>query len=169
MSVARARLPGAETLLPPAPAPARTPNPAPTRAFPGFEPVEAPPWSHRLLPRPLRLTMSGLGMWENPTPQPPSRHLAQVNVVLQRYGWCQTTDVTCTGRLCLRGAQDLLERTGHVTATDRELAVSYMHQALAAVGVRMTFFTWNDLPGQTFDNIQNRLRFAATLAFKKGD
>ncbi|TDC09415.1 hypothetical protein E1265_32255 [Streptomyces sp. 8K308] len=122
-----------------------------------------------MLPRRLREAMSAVGMWEDPIPQPPSRHLAQISVVLEHYGWCQAADVSWPGKLCIRGAQDLLERTGHVTRVDRQLAVGYLQQALAAAGVRMAFHAWNDLPGNSLETVQIVLRSAAARAHKKGD
>lgn len=132
-------------------------------------PTEAPPWSHRLLPAALRSLMADLGLWQNPLPQKPSRHLEQALAVLRRYGWAQTLNTTVTGRMCIRGAQDVLEKTGHVTPAGRARAVAYMQAALAESGVRMAFFTWNDLPDQTLTAVENLLVSAANLARKNGE
>lgn len=104
-----------------------------------------------------------------PHPQLPSTHLDQVLAVLRRYGWCQSMDVTATGRLCIRGAQNLLEKTGYVTPEARQRAVHYMHQTLAQAGVAMQFFAWNDLPDQRFSAVQTLLETAARAARKNGE
>ncbi|MFJ5294569.1 hypothetical protein [Streptomyces sp. NPDC088348] len=130
---------------------------------------QAPSWSHRLLPALVRVLLADLGWWQDPTPQPPSAHLDQVVAVLRRYGWCQSLDVTPTGRLCIRGAQNLLQKTGHTTPAGRERAVQYMQQTLADAGITMSFFTWNDLPGQQFSAVETLLTRAANKARKNGE
>src|SRR5687768_668011 len=120
----------ASTTAPPTyPAPTRPRTVGPPRTVP--EPPDTPPWSHRLLPATVREALASLGWWTNPVPQKPSGHLHQVLAVLEKYGWCQSLDTTPTGRLCIRGAQNLLQKTGHVTPEARETAVAYMQQALA--------------------------------------
>ncbi|MGY5127295.1 DUF6197 family protein [Streptomyces nigrescens] len=138
------------------------------RGLPAAAPV-APSWSHRVLPAALRGFLADLGLWQDPTPQRPSTHLQQTLAVLRRYGWCQSMDVTATGRLCIRGAQNLLEKTGHVTPQARDRAVHYLRLALAEHGVHMQFFAWNDLPDQTFTAVENRLTRAARLARENGE
>jgi len=130
---------------------------------------DTPSWSHRLLPPAVRGLLAGLGWWENPVPQPPSIHLQQTLAVLERYGWCQSLDTTPTGRLCIRGAQNLLEKTGHTTPEARDRAVAYMQQALAQAGIRMQFFTWNDLPDQQLSTVRTLLRTASDLARQNGE
>lgn len=130
---------------------------------------EAPPWSHRLLPATVRGVLADLGLWHNPTPQKPSAHLHQTLAVLRRYGWCQSLDTSPTGRLCIRGAQNLLERAGHVTPDARQRAVHYLQHALAEAGIHMAFFAWNDLPDQQFSAVQQLLTTAANTARKNGD
>lgn len=132
-------------------------------------PPGAPPWSHRLIPASVRGLLAELGWWHNPAPQLPSAHLEQVLAVLTRYGWCQSLDVTVTGRLCIRGAQNLLEKTGHVTPAARERAVHYMQQTLASAGITMAFFAWNDLPDQQFSAVQTLLTSAARTARENGE
>lgn len=132
-------------------------------------PADTPPWSHRLLPAPVRNLMADLGLWNNPVPQKPSGHLEQVLAVLRRYGWCRTQNTTVIGRLCIRDAQQLLEKTGHVTANTRERAVAYMQQALAQAGIHMSFFTWNDLPDQEFSAVETLTQRAAHLARQNGE
>lgn len=132
-------------------------------------PAVTPPWTHRLLPAPIRALMADLGLWQNPTPQKPSAHLEQVLAVLHRYGWTQSLDVTVTGRLCIRGAANLLERTGHVTPTARARAVTYMQQALAEAGIHMQFFAWNDLADQQFSAVEALIGRAAHLARQNGE
>jgi hypothetical protein len=132
-------------------------------------PPIAPPRSHRLLPAFLRGVLADLGWWQNPAPQLPSTHLEQTLAVLQTYGWCQSVDVTVTGRLCMRGAQSLLQKTGHVTPEGRERAVHYMQQVLAECGVTMQFFAWNDLPGQEFSSVEVLLTRAASIARENGE
>ncbi|WP_331756595.1 hypothetical protein [Streptomyces decoyicus] len=138
------------------------------RGLPAAAPA-TPPWSHRLLPAAVRGLLADLGWWQDPAPQLPSAHLDQVLAVLRRYGWCQSLDVTATGRLCIRGAQNLLEKTGHVTPQARDRAVQYMHQTLRQAGVTMQFFAWNDLPDQQFSAVQTLLETAARAARKNGE
>ncbi|MFF8544807.1 hypothetical protein ACF060_31475 [Streptomyces werraensis] len=154
-----------------APAPSRPRAPrTPVRPMPVLPAIpEAPSWTHRLLPATLRRAMAALGWWQNPTPQKPSGHLAQTLDVLRTYGWCQSLDVSPTGRMCIRGAQQLLEKTGHVTPTARERAVAYMQETLNQAGIQMSFFTWNDLPGQTFPTVEKLLVKAAYKARANGD
>lgn len=130
---------------------------------------DTPSWGHRLLPAPVRSVLADLGMWQNPAPQPPSTHLVQVLAVLHRYGWCQSLDVTATGRLCIRGAQNLLQKTGRVTPHARDRAVDYMQETLAAAGIRMQFFAWNDLPDQQFSAVEVLLTRSAEKARKNGE
>ncbi|MFJ1993095.1 DUF6197 family protein [Streptomyces asiaticus] len=131
-------------------------------------PIDPPPWTHRLLPAALRGLMADLGLWENPQPQKPSRHLEQTLAVLRRYGWCQTNG-TITGRVCIRTAQNVLQRAGHVTPAVRERAVAYMQAALTEAGIHMTFFTWNDLPEQTWSAVEKLLVRATNLARQNGE
>ncbi|MFG2532728.1 hypothetical protein [Streptomyces sp. NPDC048516] len=130
---------------------------------------EAPSWGHRLLPATVRGLLADLGWWQDPTPQKPSAHLDQTLAVLRRYGWCQSLDTSPTGRLCIRGAQQLLEKTGHVTPQARDRATHYMQQTLAQAGVRMQFFAWNDLPDQQFPAVQTLLETAARTARQNGE
>lgn len=132
-------------------------------------PLDTPPWSHRLLPPFLRGVLADLGLWQDPTPQPPSVHLEQTLAVLRKYGWCQSLDTTPTGRLCIRGAQNVLEKTGRITPEARERAVGYMQEALAQAGISMQFFAWNDLPDQQFSAVEALLTQAATLARQNGE
>ncbi|MEU1134138.1 hypothetical protein ABZ383_30495 [Streptomyces sp. NPDC005900] len=132
-------------------------------------PAAAPTWGHRLLPAPLRHLLADLGWWYNPTPAPPSTHLMQTLAVLHRYGWCQSQDVTPSGRLCIRGAQNLLQRTGHVTPAARRRAVHHMQQTLAAAGIHMQFFAWNDLPDQQFSSVEELLTKASYRARANGE
>lgn len=143
----------------------RRPAPAPVApAEPG-----TPPWSHRLLPPSARRLLADMGWWQDPVPLLPSTHLEQTLAVLRRYGWCQSLDVTPTGRLCIRGAQNVLEKTGHTTPHGRERAVAYMQQALVEAGITMQFFAWNDLPDQQFSAVEQLLTRAAALARQNGE
>jgi hypothetical protein len=151
---------------PPSAVPARV-QPRPVTPTPAA-PV-APPWSHRLLPTSLRHALAGLGWWQNPAPQKPSEHLNQTLAVIRRYGWCQSLDVSPTGRMCIRGAQNLLEKTGHVTPHARDRAVQYMQATLAEAGVVMQFFAWNDLPGQDQATVETLLVRAAYKARANGE
>lgn len=132
-------------------------------------PAQVPSWSHRLLPATARRLMADLGLWRNPQPQKPSAHLEQTLAVLERYGWAQTQNTTITGRVCVNGAQHVLEKTGHVTAETRQRAVAYMQAALAQAGIHMSFFTWNDLPDQQFSAVRTLLTTAARLAKENGE
>jgi hypothetical protein len=113
--------------------------------------------------------MEALGWWQNPTPQPPSTHLAQVLAALEKYGWCKSLDVSPTGRMCIRGAQTMLQRAGHVTEHDRAKAVHYLQLSLHEIGVEQPFFHWNDFPERTFPQVQQRLNRAIHLARTNGE
>lgn len=128
-----------------------------------------PTWGQRMLPAPLRGFLVDLGMWQDPQPLPPSGHLAQTLAVLERYGWCRSLDYSPTGRMCIRGAQNLLEKTGHVTPAARARAVDHMQTVLARHGVTMPFHAWNDLPHQQFSNIHTLLTRAAYTARANGE
>ncbi|MFF8840506.1 hypothetical protein [Streptomyces sp. NPDC015130] len=152
---------------PTTPAPLRPPrNPRPPQIPP---PPDPPTWGQRIVPRPAQQLMAGLGMWQAPTPLPPSLHLLHTISVLERYGWCKSLDVDLAGRMCVRGAQRLLMTTGHVTPADRERAVGHMHTVLAQAGVHTLFFAWNDLPGRTFPHVKALLTRAAEHAHTIGD
>lgn len=154
----------------PSAAPARPHPTGPVRPLPVLPTApDAPTWTHRLLPASLRRLMAGLGWWQNPQPQRPSTHLEQTLAVIRQYGWCQSLDVSPTGRMCIRGAQNLLEKTGHVTPVARERAVAYMQATLADAGIHMSFFTFNDLPGQTLPTVENLLVSASRKARANGE
>jgi hypothetical protein len=166
------------TATPPA-APGRAPVAPPRRpvtqpATPA--PVQAPPnlldptsWGQRLLPRTVRDHLEALGLYQNPVPQPPSIHLAQVLAALEKYGWCKSLDISPTGRMCIRGAQTMLQRAGHVTEHDRARAVHYLQLSLSEHGVDQPFFHWNDLPERTFPQVQQRINRAIHLAHTHGE
>ncbi|MDX2986513.1 DUF6197 family protein [Streptomyces caniscabiei] len=156
---------------PPSPAPTRVPT-TPARV----QPVQAPPslldpptWGQRLLPKHLRQVMAGLGWWQDPVPQPPSLHLLQVREALERYGWCKSLDVSPTGRMCIRGCQSLLEKSGHVTPRARARAEHYMQHVLAQDGIRMPFHAWNDLPERDFPHVTALLTSASYQARANGE
>lgn len=154
--------------------PQATPRPAvrPRVTTPPPAPVAAPAWPsrwHLLLPAGLRNGMEALGLWQNPTPLPPSEHLRQTLAVLERYGWCKSLDFSPTGRMCVRGGQTLLERTGHVTPHARQRAEHYMQQVLTEQGIHLQFFTWNDLPDTTFDQAANLLTRSSYRARANGE
>jgi hypothetical protein len=113
--------------------------------------------------------MAGLGWWQDPASQPPSIHLLQVREALARYGWCKSLDVSPTGRMCIRGCQSLLEKSGHVTPQARGRAEHYMQQVLAKDGVTMPFFAWNDLPERTFPEVKTLLTSASYRARANGE
>lgn len=142
----------------------------PLTAVPARPPApDWPTWGQRILPAPIRSLLVDLGMWHNPTPLFPSGHLTQTITVLERYGWCRSLDYSPTGRMCIRGAQNLLEKTGHVTPAARARAVDHMQTVLARHGVTMPFHAWNDLPHQQFSNIQTLLTRAAYTARANGE
>ncbi|MCX4673629.1 hypothetical protein OG453_44545 [Streptomyces sp. NBC_01381] len=132
-------------------------------------PQVVPPRSHRLIPVSVRNVLTSWGWWQGPVAQPPSVHLLQVRDVLKALGWAQSLDITVTGRMCVRGAQSMLERTGHVTGHDRERAVQYMQKELANHGVTMAFHAWNDLPEQTLQKVEGLLTAAARMALENGE
>ncbi|MER6249360.1 DUF6197 family protein [Streptomyces griseorubiginosus] len=144
-----------------------TQAPAPVQAPPNL--LDPPSWGQRLLPRAVREGMEALGWWTNPIPQKPSVHLAQVLAALEKYGWCKSLDVAPSGRMCIRGAQTMLQRAGHVTEHDRAKAVHYLQQSLHEIGVDQPFFYWNDLDERTFPQVRQRIQRAIHLAHTHGE
>jgi len=139
-------------------------------------PVPAPPnlldppsLGMRLMPRALRDVLEALGLWQNPVPQKPSAHLAQVLAALDKYGRCKSLDISPTGRMCIRGAQTMLQRAGHVTPDDRAKAVHYLQLSLHEHGIDMPFFAWNDLPSTTDAHVRQRINRAIHLAHTNGE
>ncbi len=124
---------------------------------------------HQLLPRGVRNLLADWGWWQNPVPLKPSDHLAQVLAVLERYGWCRSLDFSPTGRMCIRGAQTLLEYTGHVTPHARAIAVAYMQQSLQEHGYHQDFFHWNDFQGREFQHVKALIVHSANAARKNGE
>lgn len=144
------------------PRPVVQPAPAPT----------APDWPsrwHLLIPAGFRNQMEALGLWQNPIPLIPSHHLGQTLQVLERYGWGRSLDFSPTGRMCIRGAQTFLERTGHVTSAHRARAVDYMQQTLQEHGYHQPFFAWNDHQNRTFQHVSNLITHAARAASQNGE
>lgn len=161
------------TATPPA-APGRTPHTLRTRPTP--VPVQVPPdlldppsWGQRLLPQTIRDTLESLGLWQNPIPQIPSVHLAQTLAALEKYGWCKSLDISPTGRMCIRGAQSMLQRAGHITPAGRAQAVHYLQMSLSEIGVDQPFFHWNDMPERTFPQVAQRINRAIHLAHTHGE
>jgi hypothetical protein len=159
---------------PPSAAPTRAPQPVTRRSAPAPLPVPpaAPDWPtrwHLLIPARVRNQLETLGLWQNPVPLIPSDHLTQVTAVLTRYGWGRSLDFSPTGRMCIRGAQTLLERTGHVTPAARARAVDYMQQSLQEHGYHQPFFAWNDHTDRTFQHVNNLLTHAAHTARTNGE
>lgn len=129
--------------------------------------VPAPPGRGRtLLPRPVRNALSSWGLVYDSVARPliPSAHLIQLGHLLQAWGWGQSFDISPSGRLCIRGGQSVLEYHGYVTPAGRARAVAYMQQTLAADGVAMEFFAWNDLPGRTFAEVEHLITRSAAAA-----
>lgn len=157
----------------PSAAPGRAPLAPRTR--PAVQPapaLTAPDWPsrwHLLIPAGFRNQMEALGLWQNPTPLIPSDHLAQTLKVLERYGWGRSLDFSPTGRMCIRGAQTFLERTGHVTPAARARAVDYMQQTLQEHGYHQPFFAWNDHQDRTFQHVSNLITHAARAASQNGE
>lgn len=148
--------------------------PAPPRSAPDPLPVPpvAPDWPsrwHLLVPAGLRNGMEALGLWQNPVPLRPSLHLEQTLTVLERYGWGRSLDFSPTGRMCIRGGQTLLERTGHVTPAARARAVDYMQQTLQEHGYHQPFFAWNDHQERTFAHVRNLIVHSAAAAHANGE
>ncbi|MFD8899936.1 DUF6197 family protein [Streptomyces ardesiacus] len=156
----------------PSAAPTRAPQHPTTPPAPAVQPViTAPDWPsrwHLLIPTSIRNTAANLGLWQNPTPLKPSDHLTQTLAVLERYGWCRSLDFSPTGRMCIRGAQTLLERTGHVTPTSRARAVDYMQHTLTKV-TDLPFYAWNDLPDRTFPQVKHLITTSAAHARTHGE
>jgi hypothetical protein len=142
------------------------PRPAPAM------PPTAPDWPsrwHLLMPAGVRNQMAALGLWQNPVPLCPSLHLEQTLAVLERYGWARSLDFSPTGRMCIRGSQTLLERTGHVTPTARARAVDYMQQVLQEHGYHQPFFAWNDHQERTLTHVCNLILTSAHAARSNGE
>jgi hypothetical protein len=154
--------PAAPQRTTPTPAPLRTPAPAPV----------APDWPsrlHLLIPHNVRQLLADWGWWQNPVPLQPSDHLTQTIAVLHRHGWGKSLDFSPTGRMCIRGAQTLLQHTGHVTPDNRARAVHYIQLALTEHGIHLPFFAWNDLPTTTLPDVERRLTRASYLARQNGE
>jgi hypothetical protein len=121
------------------------------------------------MPAGVRNQMAALGFWQNPVPLRPSLHLTQTVTVLERYGWGRSLDFSPTGRMCIRGAQTLLERTGHVTPPVRARAVDYMQQTLQEHGYHQPFFAWNDHQERTLQHVRNLILTSAHAARSNGE
>ncbi|MFE5614097.1 hypothetical protein [Streptomyces sp. NPDC056524] len=132
-------------------------------------PPDLPTWQQRIVPRTAQNLLAGWGMWQGPAPQPPSVHLLHTLGVLERYGWCKSAGTDTSGRMCIAGAQRLLQDTGHVTPAARARSVEHMHTVLAQAGVHMQFFAWNDLPGRTFPHVRALLTRTADHARQIGE
>jgi hypothetical protein len=113
--------------------------------------------------------MAALGLWQNPVPLCPSLHLEQTLAVLERYGWARSLDFSPTGRMCIRGSQTLLERTGHVTPAARARAVDFMQQTLQEHGYHQPFFAWNDHQERTLTHVRNLILTSAHAARSNGE
>lgn len=162
--------PKPQTATPPA-APGRAPI---RHSRPACGPLvpAAPDWPsrwHLLIPTRMRNQLEVLGLWQNPTPLIPSDHLTQTLAVLDRYGWARSLDFSPTGRMCIRGAQTLLERTGHVTPAGRARAVDYMQQTLREHGYHQPFFHWNDYPDRSFQQVKSLITHSSHAARKNGE
>ncbi|WP_406263567.1 hypothetical protein OIA45_48565 (plasmid) [Streptomyces chartreusis] len=147
--------------------PVRRPAPAPLPV-----PTNAPDWPsrwHLLIPAGFRNSLEALGLWQNPTPLIPSDHLTQTLNVLERYGWARSLDFSPTGRMCIRGAQTLLERTGHVTPASRARAVDYMQQTLQEHGHHQPFFHWNDYQEREFQHVKALITTSSHAARSNGE
>jgi len=131
--------------------------------------LDPPSWGQRILPAAVRDGLEALGLYQNPIPQPPSIHLAQTLAALDKYGWCKALDISPTGRMCIRGAQGMLQRAGHVTPASRARAVHYLQLSLREIGVDQPFFHWNDFPERTFPQVRQRINRAAHLAHTNGE
>ncbi|MDX3532593.1 hypothetical protein P1P75_40930 [Streptomyces sp. ID05-39B] len=124
---------------------------------------------HLLIPAGVRNLLADWGWWQNPIPLIPSDHLTQTLAVLERYGWARSLDFSPTGRMCIRGAQTLLETTGHVTPASRARAVDYMQQTLQEHGVHEQFHAWNDHTERTFPQVSHLITLSAHTARKNGE
>ncbi|MFD5848385.1 DUF6197 family protein [Streptomyces chartreusis] len=131
--------------------------------------LDPPSWGQRILPAAVRDGLEAFGLYQNPIPQPPSIHLAQTLAALEKYGWCKALDISPTGRMCIRGAQGMLQRAGHVTPASRARAVHYLQLSLREIGVDQPFFHWNDFPERTFPQVRQRINRAAHLAHTNGE
>lgn len=166
------RIPTQPQAAPTPAVPLRVP-PVHTQPAPAHQPAPtAPDWPsrwHLLIPAGLRNSLETLGLWQNPTPRTPSDHLHQTLAVLDRYGWGRSLDFSPTGRMCIRGAQTLLERTGHVTPAARARAVDYMQQTLQEHGYHQPFFAWNDHQERTLQHVRNLIHSSAHTAHTNGE
>ncbi|MFJ9810687.1 hypothetical protein ACIRTB_20910 [Streptomyces sp. NPDC101158] len=161
------------TRAPAGPRPVAPLTPRPPR---GPRPLHVPPpppapptWGQRIVPRTAQNLLARAGMWQTGTPLAPSLHLLHTLGVLEHYGWCKSLDVDVQGRLCMRGAMNLLEKTGYVTPEGRGRAVEHLHTVLAHAGVRTWFWAWNDMPGRTFPHVSALLTRTAHYAQQIGD
>lgn len=149
-------------------------RPAERLALPdGLKPatIELPPVPSRAAlayPWYVRLLLEKAGLIVEARPLIPSAHLEQTRRLIAEWGWCKSMDLSPAGRVCVRGAQGVLERAGYVTRDARKAAEGYMQGELAKAGVRMEFFAWNDLPGTTHGQVDGLLRAASRRAYEEG-
>lgn len=149
-------------------------RPAEVPVLPGglnIAPQDLPPIPSRAaltMPWYVRLLLEKAGLVVEARPLIPSAHLEHTRRLIAEWGWCKSMDLSPTGRLCIRGAQGVLERAGYVTRDTRKAAETYMQNELAKAGVRMEFFAWNDLPGTTRGQVDSLLRTACRRAYEEG-
>lgn len=154
-------------------APVRERIAAPVQLPPSLLPegMELPPVPSRMalaVPWPVRLLLERAGLLVEAQPLIPSAHLEQTRRLIREWGWCQSMDLSPTGRLCIRGAQGVLERVGYVTRSTRKQSEKYMQDVLAMSGVVTSFYAWNDMDDRTASQVDALLRDASRLAYQKG-
>lgn len=134
-------------------------------------PMNLPPVPSRAalaMPWYVRILLEKAGLVVEARPLILSAHLEHTRRLIAEWGWCKSMDLSPTGRLCIRGAQGVLERAGYVTRDTRKEAETYMCRELAKAGIRMEFFAWNDLPGTTREQVDSLLRASSGRAFEEG-
>ncbi|HEY9331900.1 MAG TPA: hypothetical protein VIS09_27280 [Streptomyces sp.] len=90
-----------------------------------------------------------------------AEHLELTALVIERYGWAQSTHRTTSGRRCILGAQAVLYRLGIGDETTVHRAGHRMQAVLRARGCTLPYHRWNDMPDRTQGEVIALLRTAA--------
>ncbi|WP_328894004.1 DUF6197 family protein [Streptomyces sp. NBC_00236] len=90
-----------------------------------------------------------------------AEHLELTALVIERYGWAQSTHRTRSGRRCILGAQAVLYRLGIGDETTVARAGQRMQAVLRARGCTLPYHRWNDMPDRTEADVLALIRTAA--------
>ncbi|WP_328893722.1 DUF6197 family protein [Streptomyces sp. NBC_00236] len=90
-----------------------------------------------------------------------AEHLELTALVIERYGWAQSTHRTRSGRRCILGAQAVLYRLGIGDETTVARAGQRMQSVLRAHGCTLPYHRWNDMPDRTQGEVIALIRAAS--------